>query len=183
MKYLTKYIPVEGEIKERDKCICLFGNSGNKFNNEFFDKVLDVNIVRELTKTPNQLKFSNAYPDSLHYANDFQKVKLFLCSRDIKVGDDVYEHGRLENIKMSGYIFGDHSIKTDLLFKVIGEISPDALSYVKEGMEYEEENIQYGLYHTSVGRVAVVKKESFEKMQPEYYIKYVQIKGPCGNFH
>ena len=49
--------------------------------------------------------------------------------------------------------------------KVIGEISPDALGYVKEGDEFDE---------TEVSIYDVLNKIS---------VLGIKIKGPCGHFH
>jgi hypothetical protein len=70
-----------------------------------------------------------------------QKVKLFLCTRDFSVGDIIMEDGNFipfEWTRMmdSSLPFGDE------LFKVLGEISPKALIYVREGQEFNEGEYQ-----------------------------------------
>jgi hypothetical protein len=63
------------------------------------------------------------------------RVKLFLCSRDIQVGDEV----KILNESWEGiYKAG---MDTEYMFKVIGEVSPEAV-WVKEGMEFEEDAVQ-----------------------------------------
>ena len=61
-KYFTKYLPVEDKIKENDKAL----NPGN-------GKVVTV----------NEACLKNLVDD------DWKKVKLFLCDKDIQVGDKV----------------------------------------------------------------------------------------------
>ena len=85
---------------------------------------------------------------------------LFLCSRDIQVGDKVkyqyhfegqarYADGIVKSIpeKHEDYVtyhLDIEGVDTPSLgigtFKVIGEVSPNAI-WVKEGMEFEEEDV------------------------------------------
>jgi len=90
-------------------------------------------------------------------------VKLFLCTRDIQVGDKVYAEP--DAVKL-GESFIIHKLETldgnytiaeieyftkfpgntrewpaDNLWKVIGSVSPDAI-WVKEGDQFEEEQIK-----------------------------------------
>lgn len=77
--------------------------------------------------------------------SECKKVKLFLCIKAIKVG-----------------------------YKIIGEISKDALSYIKEGDEFGEEDISTSAFIKSIEPL------------PEFGAlgkNYVLIKGPCGHFH
>jgi len=63
--------------------------------------------------------------------SEWKKVKLFLCSKDIQV-EDYKEPGKI-------YIFHDGSEEP---FKVIGEISPDAV-WVTEGMEFDDDELGF----------------------------------------
>jgi hypothetical protein len=142
-KYFTKYLPVDGEIKPNDDIL----NNGIITTAMGFDMKL--------------------------YAH-CQKAKLFLCSRDIVPGDTFImeaKNGRLkENIKCTGRDdIGIYSNETAYpieynLFKKIGEISPDALSYVREDMEFDEDEV-----------------EIWSKFAKGYV--FVKVKGPCGHFH
>lgn len=64
---------------------------------------------------------------------DCRLAKLFLCSRDIKVGDKV----RSDKEPHIEYELNDGNNRA-LLFKVIGEISPEA-TWVKEGDDFDED--------------------------------------------
>lgn len=111
-QYFTKYLPVEGNIFPKDK-----------FIHTLYEGVIHTNEdVTPLKEHP-----------------DYKKVKLFLCSRDIQVGDEL-THIRtgLKTKKQLGKSLSGEWIK------VIGEISPDALAYVKEGDEFDENEIKYG---------------------------------------
>lgn len=106
MKYFAKYLPVEGEIKKGDKLI---------------DPTLDsLGVIEALTDNEG-VKIK---------ARGGSKVKLFLCSRDIKVGDRV----RKKNRELFPYPASDTDIEVlreHEAFKVIGEISSEA-TWVRE---------------------------------------------------
>jgi len=147
MKYFAKYLPVDGEIKEGDKWW-----DGTNICDDWDSK--------EAWNTCNG-----------------KPVKLLLCSRDIQVGDECYIAGR--NFLPPTYLATqmDFSAKYESIqmlkgaFKVIGEISPDALSFVTEGDEFDEEEI-------------VVSRKPMKKyIENNPYCKIVNIKGPCGHFH
>jgi hypothetical protein len=92
-------------------------------NMKYFVKYLPVEgeLTDENRKFPNQV-----YP-----------VKPFLCSRDIQVGDEM-------NHPFQPYTFRATNNNKEVwkdCFKVMGEISPDAI-WVKEGDEFEEDDIQ-----------------------------------------
>jgi hypothetical protein len=75
---------------------------------------------------------------------DGKKVKLFLCSRNIQVGDKVLDI-RTNTWKEVNNSCGVELYKqkpNDIQFKVIGEISPNA-KWVKEGDEFEENDWDY----------------------------------------
>jgi len=112
-KYFTKYLPVEGEIKEGD--------------------------YWKHPKAPNTIfPWTKAYARGPISTGLMQKVKLFLCSRDIQVGDKMT---RLDGSKFKADKAPDGSAHWNgHAYKVIGEVSPDA-TWVKEGMEFDEEEI------------------------------------------
>lgn len=122
--YFAKFIPVEEKINEGDIIIY------SKLLNHFPIKWLGGDLI-----------------------GTEKKVKLFLCSRDIKEGNKVY--GTIlngDNIYINsnapGYNFKEdrHYISLDeaILMKaynVVGEISPEAI-WVKEGMQFDENEIK-----------------------------------------
>lgn len=135
-KYFTKYLPVEGEIKEGD-----------------------------WVRSPGTGAIFVWDEDLLRVEGD-QKMKLFLCSRDIQVGDRVYDiqsqlYGKITE---GGNLIDTYNMlredEMELIatldpIKVIGEISPEA-AWVTEGMEFDEEEIR-----------AVDKEEKIE-IHPDY---------------
>lgn len=127
--YFAKYLSVEGEIKENDLLI----NPAGTY--EYYRKSLDIT-------------------GSIY--NGCKKVKLFLCSRDIQVGDMVqeifydgtlskmYSFGKLPNINDLVILYNGklhHQTRIENIIKVIGEISPEA-TWVKEGDEFTEDEIK-----------------------------------------
>lgn len=148
--YFAKYLPVEGEIKP--PCI----------------------VLETLTTGEKQL-FQVDTKNDIDIKNQ-QLVKLFLCSRDVQVGDKVYEI-------LSDKSIGDEFEWTSEIakyndsepcFKVIGEISTDA-TWVKEGDEFDEEKLRY--IYTPEIKPSMCEVDAI----PEREIVY--IKGPCGHFH
>jgi len=72
--------------------------------------------------------------------DDKGPYNLFLCSRDIQAGDEVQSKlGTLDG-KVEHKFQLEEALKEDVWFKVIGEISPEAI-WVKEGDEFDEDEI------------------------------------------
>lgn len=91
--------------------------------------------------------------------------KLVLCENTFKeMEQDMWNNGGKSEIEP---------------FKVIGEISPYALSYVKEGQELNEEDIQFTVYEPYEPAWSVSLEEWLEFSCK----KNIQIKGPCSHFH
>lgn len=103
-----------------------------------------------------------------------------LCSRDIQAGD----HFQQESVLFPAYIstcieVRDDFVKCDeerlwashTVFKIIGEISPEA-KWVKEGDEFVEDEIFLSKYGSNWDN----KKPLSQK-----YTAF--IKGSCGHFH
>ncbi len=129
MKKFAKYIPVDGEIQEGDIGLDPFGLPYHCKDGKMLD---------EDESTYYLLK---------DYSDKFRKVKLMLCSREVKVGDkmrmtdnpflEVEWTEKLDFSKSNTFTGTDPDA-----FKVIGEISPDALEYVKEGDEFDEDVVR-----------------------------------------
>lgn len=145
--HFAKYLPVEGEIKEGDKFL---------LNNK--------HPAGEL-RTCYWIEDDRLYIDKKEdrgwgfaYRNEAKLTKLFLCSRDIQVGDKTNNGIIKEVTKNEGtnpdeikllkygvffwYVFEQGGLGTNKnTFKIIGEISPDA-TWVKEGDEFDEDEIE-----------------------------------------
>lgn len=158
--YFTKYLPVEGDPKEGDMVIY---------------KVIG------WTENYEDAVKAATYGDPLPI-----KVKLFLCSRDIQIGDFATERlttGEYEDFEIhtENDIFPD-MIEKGTQFKKIGEISPEAAKFVREGQEFDEEELYYLLDGRSVR--LPIKKLQHEK--PEWKMSEkvtIYVKGEDGHFH
>lgn len=165
-KYFAKYLPVEEEIKNGDSII-FDGYNGISTRH-------DERGRNTLTKNGIKLK----------------KVKLFLCSIDIQVGDYIRsEHSPatlVKDIEVTNSLDtstphweagNDYLYDKKLSFKVIGEISSEAI-WIKEGDEFDENEIkkvnmqEYGHYCDWI--------EGREQLG---YKCTVLIFGPCKHFH
>ena len=133
-KYFAKYMPVEAQ-----------GDLGCKWQ---WDNNIQNTGWEDIT--PSDMDAIIAH--GLKPSPEFRKVKLFLCSRDIKVGDkysvdgDVFLEAYKVDIKtfeiiQKGFQKGIVS-SSEVPFKVIGEISPEA-TFVKEGDEFDEDDIEH----------------------------------------
>ncbi len=134
MNYFAKYLPVEGEIEPQAKV---------KSNGT---------IVTAIEKEgEGDTWLTDGFPK---YVSNIQKVQLFLCSRDIQIGDrltilqyngDPNWEATLVREDGESFFYCDHLPETGLhngfgvlkkdTLKVIGRISPQAL-WVKEGDEF-----------------------------------------------
>jgi len=123
MKYFTKYLSIDGKIQKDD---FLLQN--------------DVGITQCLSDTEGERLTKTGY----------KKVKLFLCSRDINYKDKFFfKDNPTEMINKGGLDSDDRYWVSDgetlyskgECFKVIGEISPEAI-WVKEGDEFEQNQIK-----------------------------------------
>lgn len=182
LKYFTKFFPVEGEMTCSGECKTKF---------KFTDK-----LAKECINCGGLL---------------IQHNKLFLCSRDIQIGDKVksfnypeqYE-GELVNLRTSKKLVGakDHSEIYHLadiqypndshcitaaisnFFKVIGEISPEA-KWVKEGDEFDEEQLGWLVWDTRFPEDDDIFYDFSDEpeIKGKHSFKVICIMGPCGHFH
>lgn len=119
-QFFTKYLPVSGEIKNGEIYLNRFGQ-----------------VRYKKYRIPGNEKKD-------------REVKLFLCSRDIKVGDKVFYDGTDEMFKntypenvVAKVKNEEHKnyLKDKFYVKLIGEVSPEAI-WVKEGDEFCMDDIR-----------------------------------------
>lgn len=97
------------------------------------------------------------------------KLKPFLCSKDFKIGDTItWTDGRMTDDP--GIITDEQDIgivetNPDAAFKVMGQISPGAIPFIKDGMEFEN------LEECWISNSEIDQLNTYK------------IKGPCGHFH
>jgi hypothetical protein len=156
--YFAEWLPVEGEIKRGDR---YFDKSG--VLQHLSDKV-------QLSLLPNINKSGKL-------------AKLFLCSRDIQVGDKCFclsvEEGNVRNPNMwiDPWRIRGKGDNCTTCIKVIGEISPEA-KWVKEGDEFNENE-----WRSAMRDIDNSIYVDTEKHIPIYEGYFVEIKGQCGHFH
>lgn len=155
MKYFTKYLPVEGKV-------------------EMGDYFIDTGVMSNGTLIGKRANKEGVY--------DYQKVKLFLCSMDIQVGDTCILPDWPKQKKVTD---SDDAIYFSKQggYKVIGEISPEALSFVKEGQEFDEREIEFIAQGAGTIYYKLNPKEFEDKFVGAYLTYYIKVKGPCGHFH
>jgi hypothetical protein len=113
----------------------------------------------------------------MKYESKILDGKMMLISRDIKIGDEVWNPvmNRKETVIKDASLFGSSETITDLMeveqcnsFKVIGEISSQA-TWIVEGDEFE-------LKHFNPLSGADIEHKRSTK-------QIIRIKGPCGHYH
>lgn len=177
MKYFAKLLPYVGEILPGSQVIFKIGGEWSE----------------------------PCDPDSLLGApiEEVLPVKLFLCSRDIQVGDKKcilpdsiyqFECTRIRDgyVSFTRHTFGEYNMMVAECFKVIGEVSPDA-TWVKEGDEFEEEQVahKYSIENNEDEFILLKEWEDFVIKELKYkqvpsYLKSLEVafKCPtCKHFH
>lgn len=158
--YFVKYLPVEGEIKEGDSWM-------NPVTNVYWEAATkeDIDKINSLGR-------------------ECKKTKLFLCSRDIQVGDKVTNNQDAiipwnEDMQI---LFETGVLLKDGLFKIVGEISPEAV-WVKEGDEFISEGVNCEVFplhnHKEDGSILYVNQYDEPVETPIYLIKCPT----CKKFH
>lgn len=178
--YFTKWIPIEGRIKKGMKYI--------------------------LTKSLGLGAYKKGYVGTaaIDFTEEAQKsqgakiLKFFLCSRDIKVGDKGiwgydddekiwFEHPKqtfcTSTFEGKVSLNCNNSISRALepgteVIKVVGEVSQDALNYVKKGMEFREDEVEEWQY-TDKGWYLPVELSSIKGLPTKFKVKCSN----CGRFH
>lgn len=148
MKYFAKYLPVEGEV-----------NIGDNF--------IDTGVMNLIGKRANKHGDYSGY----------QKVKLFLCSRDIQVGDTV-KALLVDKFGYKDYLITDKDSAELSIemgdFKVIGEISPEA-TWVKEGDEFDRTEARQYINLSGMWLYRAWNKDL------KGHVPIIKIKCPCCN--
>jgi hypothetical protein len=154
-KYFAKFLPIEGEIKE-----------GDTF------------IENEPDGTQSIMFYDPKYDHSRH-----KPYKLFLCSRDIQVGDEMTSTLGPIKGKVEHELQREEAIKGNHWYKLVGEISPEA-TWVVENQEFEENETQK-VYQILDGLWTNISEEHYETYKGKQLKRnFVKIKCPiCKTFH
>lgn len=180
--YFLKWLPVEGEIKKGDEVITNHGKG--TFRGMRSHGAPATGYEERPYVWIYETESTNAREECLWDMKNIKlaepKLKLFVCTRDnIQVGDTIYTHaGDGGDVVIS---MNNNEIQTrrgfswenidSTLFKVIGEVSPDALEWVKQGMEFSEDQVEKG-YINQHG-------EFFSGWFEQGYPITVRLKCPC----
>lgn len=181
--YFAKLIVVEGEIKEGDS---LFITTLKDYKDNTEHRAFIQEASTTLLENISNSKVMNP-----------QKVKLFLCSRDIQVGDKVTYKSHAGNwfkgtvaVTTNSYTAMEEdrdpdstdgfymTYETKDVYKIIGEISPKA-TWVKEGHEFDDSEVAI-MMDEWVPYNCIPEDTWRELGSPAITIG---IKGSCGYFH
>lgn len=184
--YFTKYLPVEGEkIEVGEKYINM-----NMHLTKHYEKGgscyggYPTCGNRSVDTRKAHQNNDSAFNGSKYSNRNYVKVKLFLCSRDIQVGDEYWYNQHGVWIKRE-YTWNGGDFKGNCL-KVIGEISPDAVWVTKE-MEFEEDDLRFWYKHRKFTDENFVIHSPVVDWKGEDKDKYrviVKVKCPtCKTFH
>lgn len=175
-KYFVKYLPVEGEIKAGDMVLKPpIPHLG--MDNPYIEEVdgCELEILADSKRAGHSL------------IKGSKLAKLFLCSRDIQVGDEIIYEVTGAKFKWDG-----NMPQRPEDFKVIGEISKDALGYVKEGDEFDDQDVKFMIkyYWAFSGDTPKIESVSCEEWVKTVITthdtvdKWITIKcSTCSHFH
>jgi len=153
-KYYAKYLPIEGNLEIGD--ITFWDSNEGYFSKQF-------------------VRVSESFINHA-YGCRWKKYELFICSRDIQIGDHAMElltTGEYDTFQIDT----ENDIYDDMIadkkqFKVIGKVSKEAL-WVKDGDEFDDDELianGYGVNWNKDG-------------DRNGFLYTLKIKGPCGHFH
>lgn len=171
MQFFSKYLPIEGEIKE-----------GDWFRRKDGELVGKWNLIPDYDLT------------------NYTKVVMFFCSKNIIKGEilrvfkpdmsywidcellEIVTDGETEAFKLNSPKFGEFASLSKNCFKIIGEVSPAAI-WIKENDTFKEDEIRIKLinqgYKIQPEQLKYVPENEQHKWTP-----LVEIKNPsCGCFH
>ena len=112
-------------------------------------------------------------------------IKLFLCSKDIQIGDQFYWRDQLSNNLWTKEYAQDkknHEEFDSVTFKIVGEISPKAI-WIKEGDEFDDYE---EWYFSEATNHFIMKKLPNDKIQWQLKEPSTKLKvkcSQCNTFH
>lgn len=180
--YFAKYLPVEGVPQLGDIYLT---NRPNYKAGPHLCAGNDGKIVWFQDGAPNVTIYTK-----LEFA---KKVELFLCSRDIQVGDRYYNTDysiyriakSFGNTSPSIVYFDDSTVfdyRKDCI-KVIGEFSNESKCFIKEHQEFDKDNIKRVVQSNITGTIWYGDVDQLPITMPQDYKFVYQVKCPWGHFH
>lgn len=180
-KYFAKYLPVDGDIQVGDWFLVdgPYDIAGHGNIMRCIKVLSNGNVCCDLCGQTHQLGYYRGY---------VKKVKLFLCSRDIQVGDTLFHIPTYKYVECKYESVLNKMKEKEFLekyIKVVGEISPEAV-WVKEGDTFNNDEIKQHIVPVKAGFEKYYDTEHQEEMERDVYevvVGYYKIKGSCGYFH
>jgi len=169
--YFAKFLPVEGTVGKDDWFLdgsVYFKAFAYNFKDSEGNQVLNI---------PNEPM------------ENFTKVELFICSKEINEGDEVLDPETGDKFKIKSW----EKHANEHYLKIIGKLSPDAI-WVRNGDEFNEEELQMIVKHRSFPDMDMVfdtvsNYEDFFRKNPSLaqegkYTAYVAVlNSTCQHFH
>lgn len=166
MQYYAIYLPAEGAISEGD----MVRHNGS--------------IVKALKKEGEGDTWkTSGFPV---YGSNLQKVRLFLCTKDIQIGDKIFDTYSGLEIDVTNQNFPSNA--SDFWVKKIAYISSEA-KWVKEGDVFNEDEVRWAWYPpydepeyyplSEFTWPQLVKQRGGYKTVPKYLPPIVAIKCRC----
>ncbi len=180
-EYFTKLLPTDGKIKDGELYLQYLEGVG----------------------FPNEIR---RYNGGALDCRD-KPIRLFLCSKKIQVGDKIkFQLVPNKSPWKDGEVLWVEADMTEIrldsettvvttadhfCFKIIGEISPSAISFVKGSQKFYDSEINIYLMDKKVpmearGPFTIDEIDIFKEQvesRPDRFYFLVEIKGPCGHFH
>jgi hypothetical protein len=180
-KYFAKWIPIEGKVEEGD--ICKHSLTGFLGRLEYWnsEKMGKRDEGYYLVNKDDFQGVSKSY---------LQKVKLFICSRDISIGDEIVYIGpdiTLEALPeelrfktgCKSTCTNPKTISREFWVKVIAEVSPK--EDIKEGQEFDRNDFELRWTNSKGENSLTMKDVDTEEESP---VLKAYFKCPtCGTFH
>lgn len=173
-RYFAKWLPVEGEPI----------GYGEKYINKIFKLTKEgINVKSHIHDTFGkyliETRTKRENNDDTFRGRDqyIVKMKLFICSRDLHIGDTVLYPDTLQKVKVKNEAA---SYKIYGCFKVIGEISSEA-TWVKAGDKFNEDELILGS-STNEHKIRLDIRTPIPFGEEYRWIIYVK-NASCGHFH
>ena len=122
---------------------------------------------------------------NMKYFTEYILAKNVLCSSDIQVGDTFYEEGDTTERIANTWEEAKAASTNSGMFKIIGVISPNALSYVKVREEFNDDQLGFCSSDGSIIKESFATTKNFKGAMALLKNGHwkVAIIGPCGHLH
>lgn len=190
--YIVKVLPGKSPVKVGDK---IFDSSSQRafVVEDIFEESFAINLLGD-----------DGVP--LHVPNTSNKVEVVLCSDDVQIGD-IFNSANGFGFKCSrideNHIYSVNELQAEKreiahvkehAYKIVGNVSEDALAFANEGRIFTERQIRFQLEFSDSTYDELWWENCTEEefLDPNALTTYgrvstgekrIQILGPCGHFH